>query len=162
MAAAAARWSRSEQPYATAHRQSRILGGGRPECRGVLGVSDAWAAERAAARFVSALALGVMGAGLAWFAYVDAPISDRVMLSIACAVAAGSVATLVGLWALAITLGTAPADSTAMQRRVRRLLRLALAALAALVLLLAVASVITLNLRGSDAAEDTQATTVSA
>lgn len=123
-------------------------------------MGEAWVVERAMARFVAAVALAVAGAALAWFAYVDAPITDRVMLWIAFAVAAGTVAVLAGLVALALTLGAAPAEAPAAQRRARRLLRLALAALAVQVLLLAMASVVTLNVRGEGTEPDTEDTAV--
>jgi hypothetical protein len=124
---------------------------------GVPGVNEAWTTERAVARYAGALALGIMGVALGWFAYVDAPISDRVMLWIAGAIGAGSLATLAGLGVLALTL-RAPAESAGAQRRVHRLLRLALLALAALVLLMAMAMVVTLNLRGTGSDADVEDT----
>ena len=123
-------------------------------------MNEAWAVQRAVARFATVLALGVMAVALAWFAYIDAPISDRVMLWVACAVAAGTVAALAGLWALLLTLGAAPAEAPAAQRRVRRLLRLALAALAMQVLVTAIASVATLNVRGEGVEAGTEDTAV--
>lgn len=121
-------------------------------------MDEAWRVERAVARFAATLALATLGGGLAWFAYIDAPISDRVMLWVAFAAAAATVAVLAALGVLALTLAAAPAEATGAQRRSRRLLRLALAALAVLVVLLAMASVATLNLRGAGNESETEDT----
>ncbi|MDE2306599.1 MAG: hypothetical protein KGL34_13645 [Gammaproteobacteria bacterium] len=112
-------------------------------------MQDAIAAERAAARFLIVAALGVIAVVMAWFAYIDAPISDAVMLTVAVAIGAGVVATLTALVAYSAALdrggpaGEAPGSC-------RRLRRVALLALATMVLLAAVAMVATLNVRGDD------------
>jgi len=121
-------------------------------------VNDPLAAERAAARYVTGLALGVLAVALGWFAYIDAPISDRVMSWVACAVAAGLVAALAGLWAYALTL-PAPA-AAAVPRSVLRLRRLAMLALAVVLVLLAMAMVATLNVRGEGSGDDADDTAV--
>ena len=93
-------------------------------------------------------------------AYIDAPISDRMMLWIACAVAAGVVAVLAGLWVYALTLRMQAAEADAAPRRVLRLRRLSMLALAVLVLMMAMAMVATLNLKGAASGSDTEDTAV--
>lgn len=120
-------------------------------------MDESLAAERAAARFLTGLALATMGVTLGWFAYIDAPITDRVMFAIAAAVLAGVVAALSGLAAYALTLRLVAAAGGAPEaalRGARRLRRLAMWALASLVVVMAVAVVATLNVKG---AEDTSA-----
>jgi uncharacterized membrane protein YidH (DUF202 family) len=125
-------------------------------------VDESLAAERAAARYLTALALATMGVALGWFAYIDAPITDRVMLSIAVAVLAGVVAALSGLAAYALTLRPPAAGGTpeAAMRGARRLRRLAMWALASLVVVMALAVVATLNVKGADETSDAEDTAV--
>lgn len=122
-------------------------------------MNDPIAAERAAARYIAGLALGVLAVALAWFAYIDAPITDQVMIWVACAVAAGLTAALAALWGYASTL-RAPVDQAAavVPRRVVRLRRLAMLALSALLLIMALAMVATLNVRGADSGADGEGT----
>ena len=118
------------------------------------------AVERAAARYVAGLALGILAVSLAWFAYIDAPISDRVMLWIACAVAAGVIAALAGLWDFALTLRASVGETIAVPRRVLRLRWLSMLALAVLVVIMAMAMVATLNLKGAASGSETEDTAV--
>ena len=85
--------------------------------------------------------LAVLGAGFAWFAYIDAPITDGAMLLFVAAVAAGFLAVCAALIA---------GERVGGKRAAQLLFLLALA-------LMLSAATVTLNLRGSDAAgADTQ------
>lgn len=112
-------------------------------------MNDSIAAERAACRYLAAVSLGAIAVVLGWFAYIDAPITDAVMLMVAVAVAAGTVAALAAIWAYAATLGGAAADGV-VPARARRLRQAAVLALSAMLLIVAVAAVATLNVRGDD------------
>jgi hypothetical protein len=71
---------------------------------------------RRAARWLAQLDLALLAAGFAWFAYIDAPITDGAMWLIAGSVTAGLasvVATLMGLEACA---GGAPRNSCSSRR----------------------------------------------
>jgi hypothetical protein len=123
-------------------------------------VNDSIAAERAAARYIAGLALAVLAVLLGWFAYIDAPITDGVMLLVACAVAAGVVAVLASLWGYAAALAATGADADSrLPPRVRRLRRVAMAAAAVMLVVAAVAMVATLNVRGDDSDSGGDATT---
>ena len=126
-------------------------------------MDDPLSPQRAVARYLASLALAVVGAALAWFAYIDAPISDAVMLWVALGVALGVVAALAGLAALAVSFGTAatagPPGET-LQRRLARLRRIALLALAVALLVLGAAALATLNLRGTGTDSGEQDTSV--
>lgn len=116
---------------------------------GELQVNDSVAAERAAARYLAAVSLGAIAVLMGWFAYIDAPITDAVMLTVAIAVGAGVVAALAAIWAYAIALGASDAQG-GVPAHLRRLRRVAMLALSAMVLLAAIAMVATLNVRGED------------
>jgi hypothetical protein len=89
--------------------------------------------------------LAMLGGGFAWFAYVDAPITDAAMLLFAGAVIAAFLAVCA-----AVAAGEAGGEGAPGARwtRASRLLFLL-----ALGLMLAAATV-TLNLRGTDSGED--------
>jgi hypothetical protein len=104
-------------------------------------------AGRAAARSLVRWNLAVLGAGFAWFAYIDAPITDGAMWLFAAAVT-------VGFLSLVTALVGSEAHSAASGARTRRAAQLLFGV--ALGLLLAAATV-TLNLKGTGGDEaDTQ------
>jgi hypothetical protein len=123
-------------------------------------VNDHLVAERAAARYVSGVALGILAVTLGWFAYIDAPITDRVMRWVVFAVAAGVIATLAGLWGYALTLHPSAATAAGVPRRILRLRRLAMLALAVLVVLMAMGIVATLDVKGADSGAEAEDTAV--
>jgi hypothetical protein len=91
------------------------------------------------ARSLVRLNLIVLGAGFAWFAYVDAPITDGAMRVIAASVLAGLfslVAALIG-------------SDSGNYRVVRRSQRIALWLFAVATALMLLAATVTLNLKGS-------------
>jgi hypothetical protein len=91
--------------------------------------------------------LTVLGAGFAWFAYIDAAITDGAMLVFAAAVATSLLSVT------AVVLG-GTAQSALLAQRIRRAALLLF--LVALALMLTAASA-TLNMKGSGTdAEDTQ------
>jgi uncharacterized membrane protein len=94
---------------------------------------------RAAARALVRWNLATLGAGFAWFAYVDAPITDGAMWLFAAAVVAGFLS-------LVTALVGCEAGSAASAARARRAAQLLFGV--ALGLLLAAATV-TLNLKGT-------------
>ena len=100
---------------------------------------DSGRAARSAANGVARLTLAVLGAGFAWFAYIDAPITDGVMWLFSSAVGAGFlsvIAALVGAEAL----------RPSWSRHTRRAALLLFAVATALLL---AAATLTLNLRGA-------------
>ena len=96
-------------------------------------------AGRAAARALVRWNLAALGAGFAWFAYVDAPITDGAMWLFAAAV-------LAGFMSLVTALVGSEARTAASGARTRRAAQLLFCV--AMGLLLAAATV-TLNLKGS-------------
>jgi hypothetical protein len=103
------------------------------------------------ARGLLRLDLAVLGAGFAWFAYIDAPITDGAMRLIAAAV-------LVGLLSMVAALVCAESKT---ERVSRRCWRLALWAFAVTTVLMLTAATVTLNLKGTGTEEsDTQTTVV--
>jgi hypothetical protein len=100
-----------------------------------------------AARALLRLDLVVLGAGFAWFAYIDAPITDGAMRLVAGAV-------LAGLLTMVATLIAAESSS---ERLSRRWWRVSLWAFGATALLMLTAATVTLNLKGtgSDDADTT-------
>ncbi len=97
------------------------------------------------------LDLAVLGAGFAWFAYVDAPITDGAMRLVAAAVLAGLVSIVAALIC---------AESK-NERISRRCWRVALWAFALTTLLMLTAATVTLNLKGTGTEEsDTQTAVV--
>lgn len=102
---------------------------------------------RRATRGLLRLNLSVLGAGFAWFAYVDAPISDGAMRLIAAAVLAG---------VLCVAANLACAESQ-RDRVCRRWWRLGLWSFALMTALMLTAATVTLNLKGTGSDEsDTQ------
>ena len=111
------------------------------------------AAAHALARFIAVVALLVAGVVLAWFGWIDAPISDGAMVLVAAGLLLAVLAA--GAALLSLEAGVAAdAAAGATGGAWRRWRRLALAFLLAALLVLAVAAVVTLNLRGSGADED--------
>jgi hypothetical protein len=117
---------------------------------------------RAFARLVAMVALLLGAVALAWFGWIDAPITDGAMVLVAVGLLFAVLAA--GAALLSLEAGLA-ADATASSGAASggasaRWRRLALALLLAALLVLAVAAVVTLNLRGSgaDDAGDEQAT----
>jgi len=117
-------------------------------------------AARGAATSIAGCSLGVAGGVLAWFAYIDAPITDGAMMLVALGVLGAVLATTAALWARELLLAPPEGDGAARLARSTLLRRIALGLLLAALLLLAVATVATLNLRGSGdaAAEDARTT----
>jgi hypothetical protein len=102
------------------------------------------------ARGLLRLDLSVLGAGFAWFAYVDAPITDGAMRLIAGAVLAGLLSIIAALIC---------AESKT-ERVSRRCWRVALWAFALTTVLMLTAATVTLNLKGSGTEESETQTTV--
>lgn len=117
------------------------------------------AEARAFARLVAMIALLLGAVALAWFGWIDAPITDGAMVLVAVGLLFAVLAAGAALLSLEAGLAgdAAGAASGGASARWRRL---ALALLLAALLVLAVAAVVTLNLRGSgaDDAGDEQAT----
>ena len=106
--------------------------------------------DRPPARWFVQLNLALLGASFAWFAYIDAPITDGAMRLFALAV-------LGALLSIVAALRSGEAGTTAARERSRRLASWLF--LAATALMLASAT-LTLNLRGSDSDEEDTATKV--
>jgi hypothetical protein len=105
------------------------------------------ASLRRSARATVRLDLAVLGAGFAWFAYIDAPITDGAMRLFALSVLAGLFSLVAALLAV---------ESRA-EKRSRRLQRAALWLFMASTALMLTAATVTLNLKGTDNGEsDTQ------
>jgi len=124
------------------------------------------AGARAAATSIASLGLAGAGGVLAWFAYIDAPISDAAMGLVALGVLCTLLAVALALWSRELLLAVPPADGGAPPALARATLvhatllrRVALVLLLAALLLLAAATLATLNLRGSGAADAEDART---
>ena len=136
------------------------------------------AGARAAATSIASLGLAGAGGVLAWFAYIDAPISDAAMGLVALGVLCTLLAVALALWSRELLLAVPPDDSAppappalasatrvhaslvrATLVRATLLRRVALVLLLAALLLLAAATLATLNLRGSGAADAEDART---
>jgi hypothetical protein len=103
------------------------------------------------ARWFVQLNLALLGASFAWFAYVDAPITDGAMRLFALAV-------LAALLSIVAALRSGEATGAASRARTRRAAVWLFAIATALML---AAATLTLNLRGSDYDDDQTATQVS-
>ncbi len=107
--------------------------------------------RRRSARGLLRLDLSVLGAGFAWFAYVDAPITDGAMRLIAAAVLAGLLSIVAALIC----------GESKTERASRRSWRVAVWAFAVTTVLMLTAATVTLNLKGTGNEEsDTQTTVV--
>ena len=95
--------------------------------------------QRAPVRWFVQLDLGLLGAGFAWFAYIDAPITDGAMRLFA-------IAVLVALLSMIAALRSGEAASAATGARARRVALWLFVAATALML---TAATVTLNLRGT-------------
>jgi len=102
------------------------------------------------ARWFVQLNLVLLGASFAWFAYIDAPITDGAMRLFALAVFGA-------LLSIVAALRGGEARTTAARERSRRLAVWLFAVATALML---AAATLTLNLRGTDSDEDETATQV--
>jgi hypothetical protein len=91
------------------------------------------------ARGLLRLNLSVLGAAFAWFAYVDAPITDGAMRLIAAAVLAGFLSMVAAL----------SCGESKTARISRRWWRIALWSFALMTLLMLTAATVTLNLKGT-------------
>jgi len=99
------------------------------------------------ARALLRLDLTVVGAGFAWFAYIDAPITDGAMRLIAAAVLAG----------LLCVVATLSCGESTTERAARRWWRIGVWSFAVTTLLMLAAATVTLNLKGTGTDEtDTQ------
>jgi hypothetical protein len=96
------------------------------------------------------LDLSVLGAGFAWFAYIDAPITDGAMRLVAGAVLAG----------LLTMVATLICGESKTERVSRRWWRVAVWAFAVTTLLMLTAATVTLNLKGTGADESDTPTAV--
>ena len=106
---------------------------------------------RPSARWLVRANLAVLGAGFAWFAYIDAPITDAAMRVFAAAVLAGLVSVVA-----ALISGECRSELVARRSR-----RLALWLFAVTTALLLTAATVTLNLKGTGTEEsDTQTAVV--
>jgi uncharacterized membrane protein len=99
---------------------------------------------RAAARALVRWNLAALGAGFAWFAYIDAPITDGAMWLFA-------VAVMAGFLSLVTALVGCEARSAATGARTRRAAQLLFGVALGLLLL---AGVVTLNLKGTGGADE--------
>ena len=91
------------------------------------------------ARALLRLNLAVLGAGFAWFAYIDAPITDGAMRVFAASVLAGLVSMVAAL----------VSSESGKDRVVRRAHRIALWLYVVATALMLMAATVTLNLKGS-------------
>lgn len=90
------------------------------------------------------LTLAVLGAGFAWFAYIDAPITDGAMLLFTAAVAAGFLSVFAAIIGGAVVRAEQSGYSVRAARAAILLFLLALA-------LMLAAATLTLNLKGTGA-----------
>ena len=117
-------------------------------------------AARAAAASIACTGLAVAGGVLAWFAYIDAPITDGAMALVALGMLGAVLAVAAALWARELVLAPPAGDGSVPLARSTLLRRIALGLLLASLLLFAAATLATLNLRGSgDAAGEDARTT---
>lgn len=107
-------------------------------------------ADRPPARWFVQLNLALLGASFAWFAYIDAPITDGAMRLFALAV-------LAALLSIVAALRSGEAATAVARERSRRAALWLFAVATALML---VTATLTLNLRGSDMDEDETPTKV--
>jgi hypothetical protein len=117
------------------------------------------AAALAACTSIGSLGLASAGGVLAWFAYVDAPITDAAMGLVALGVLGALLAVAAALWARELLLAPAAGDAVARLARSTLLRRIALGLLLLALLLLAAGTLATLNLRGTGAADAEDART---
>ena len=110
-------------------------------------MTDPRRTRQRSARALLRLDLSVLGAGFAWFAYIDAPITDGAMRLVASAVLAGLLCMVA-----ALSCG----ESTS-ERVSRRWWRIGVWSFAVATLLMLAAATVTLNLKGAGTDEtDTQ------
>ena len=121
---------------------------------GDLGVDglDAGREARRAARWLVQLDLALLAAGFAWFAYIDAPITDGAMRLFAAAV-------LAAFLSVVAALRSVEARAEASGARSRRTAQWLFVAAAALLL---TAATLTLNLRGTGGDDSDTQTKVTA
>ena len=124
--------------------------------RPVLPPDRAAAASRSG---LTGLTLAVLGAGFAWFAYIDAPITDGAMLLFTAAVAAGFLSVCAAIIAGGVGMAAHQALGTRAGRAGRAGRVAVLLFLVALALMLAAATV-TLNLKGTGTDEGETQTAV--
>jgi hypothetical protein len=106
------------------------------------------------------LNLAVLGGGFAWFAYIDASITDGAMLLFAAAVAAGLLSVAAALYSTESALRAAPGGAAGPRPGARSRRGAVMLFLVSLALLLASAT-LTLNLKGTgDDSQDTQTAAV--
>jgi len=98
---------------------------------------------RSSARALVRLNLAVLGAGFAWFAYIDAPITDGAMRVFSASVLAALASLIAGL------IGS----ESGSNRVVRRSHRIALWLFAVATAFMLVAATVTLNLKGTGSDE---------
>jgi len=106
--------------------------------------------ERPPARWFVQLNLALLGASFAWFAYIDAPITDGAMRLFALAV-------LAALLSIVAALRSVEAANVATGARSRRV---AIWLFAVAIALMLAAATLTLNLRGSDSEDSDTPTKV--
>ena len=102
------------------------------------------------ARGLVRLNLAVLGAGFAWFAYVDAPITDGAIRVFAAAVLAGLVSMIAALIS----------SESSRERVARRSRRIALWLFVVATALMLTAATVTLNLKGTGSDESETQTAV--
>jgi hypothetical protein len=102
------------------------------------------------ARSLVRLNLTVLGAGFAWFAYIDAPITDGAMRVFAASVLAGLGSIIAGLIS----------SESRRERVIARTRRVALWLFAVATALMLMAATVTLNLKGSGSDESATQTSV--
>src|SRR5579862_8195516 len=98
---------------------------------------------RRSARALVRLNLAVLGAGFAWFAYIDAPITDGAMRVFSASVLAGLASLVAGL----------VGSESRSNRVVRRSHRICLWLFAVATAFMLVAATVTLNLKGTGSDE---------
>jgi len=124
-----------------------------------LGAVPHWSAT-ALTRLIAALAAGLLTVSFAWFALIDAPISDLAMGIFAAGAGLGVGAVITALLSLESAVsgaaqGELPAPRAA---RAQRLRRLALILLCLGLVVLTIAATLTLNVKGSGTDDEETAT----
>lgn len=105
--------------------------------------------------------LAVLGGGFAWFAYVDAPITDGAMLMFAAAVVAGLLSVGAALFSLEAGLWSAQGGANGGPRGAARCRRAALIFFLVSLALMLASATLTLNLKGTgNDNQDTQTAAV--